>query len=206
MKRLSTGYSCFSLIELLVVITIIGIISSLLMNTVVKALDSSKLSSCQNNQRQIGIGLTVYYDQWNNMGPYANGTCYWNLHPFGWMEQLSTNISENRIYSCPSADWTDFAYFLGTRAAYIANGNKFRSITRSSIQYPSCHVALGDSSLNMFDPRDCDKDDYTQNALSHGPYSHTTSFNVLFSDNHASNYTQFEPQKMTFRYDSMHEW
>jgi len=55
--------------ELLVVITIIAILAAILMPAINLVRETSKRSVCASNQRQLGMALIVYVDEYERMVP-----------------------------------------------------------------------------------------------------------------------------------------
>jgi prepilin-type N-terminal cleavage/methylation domain-containing protein/prepilin-type processing-associated H-X9-DG protein len=85
-RRLPRG---FSLVELLVVIALIGLLVALLVPAVQASRESARRSQCQNNLRQLGVGLQTYHDA---LGTFPTGALdrKTGANPKG--RQLSWNV------------------------------------------------------------------------------------------------------------------
>lgn len=118
--------SAFTLVELLVVITIIGILIALLLPAVQAAREAARRMQCTNNLRQVGIGLHNYHAALGTFPPGACGPADMGgtgAHPEGvafWTMLLLPYVEAQNL-----ADAIDFRVgFRGTGFATV-NGPAF---------------------------------------------------------------------------------
>ena len=125
----------FTLIELLVVIAIIAILAGLLLPALARAKSKANLTKCINNQRQIGIALSMYVDDNRDYYPqYANWATWGgkkgvradNLHGALVNETnrpLNVYAKNVEIFHCPSdagdSLWGSFNTFQDWGNSYL---------------------------------------------------------------------------------------
>ncbi len=100
----------FTLVELLVVISIIGVLMSLLLPAVQAAREAGRRTQCQNNQRQLAIALAGYHDNQrrfpgyvNSVGPAEDPTDPKTWKLASWVVMLFPYIERQDLWD----SWTD---------------------------------------------------------------------------------------------------
>lgn len=96
--------NAFTLVELLVVVSIIGILAALLMPAINSAREAARSAACQNNLRQFGIGLLVHAEHHNDR--FTSGAFDWKrdgcVTEIGWVADLVNNGTLVGEMLCPS--------------------------------------------------------------------------------------------------------
>jgi prepilin-type N-terminal cleavage/methylation domain-containing protein/prepilin-type processing-associated H-X9-DG protein len=181
----------FTLLELLVVITIIAILAALLLPVLSRAKASAKSTACKNNLRQLAIGMGLYVDEFQSC-PLCE--LIWDgieLPALKWSDPLLPYCGGNSsVLFCPaepvpilSEQWhpgvyrynhggTDElgGYYSSLGLGYLGSANV--AVPESRVRVPSDMIALGE--LGGFG----------YPALT--PYYdlHARAFNAVFCDSH----------------------
>ena len=119
----------FTLIELLVVIAIIAILAAILFPVFAQAREKARQASCLSNQKQIGMGLMLYVQDYDETYPCINrGIITGNTVAYymSWMTQVQPYIKNTQVYECASArmnDRSDMSQYLCLPPMGVPRGN-----------------------------------------------------------------------------------
>lgn len=206
----------FSLIELLMVVSIIAILMSILLPALAQAKDTAKAITCANNLRQMYQGVSLYASDWDGYFPpsYSSGGGFWVYQLNSYLSAQaygSPGFSASKVTKaakCPSAPvmyWA-FAYisvYDTARACFYLGsaGRGYRNpIPASRILTPSALVFMADAQRRV------DTDLYPYDAImaigttGNVAEQHARGANWLFFDGHAGKYKCAEIQ------NADHDW
>ncbi len=103
----SRGKGGFTLVELLVVITIIGILIALLLPAVQAAREAARRSQCTNNLKQFGLGLQAYESSYGCFPPGSvrrwSSATSWTTSMISWTARILPSLDQASIFE--RIDW-----------------------------------------------------------------------------------------------------
>ena len=130
LKREHSKQKCgFTLIELLVVIGIIAILAGLLYPALAKAKDRSRAIKCVSNEKQMGIGMLNYIEDYHYYPPGREaGVTQWDLcvGAYAGGKEMWTQEARTALFVCPSVSRAN----KEVRLNYSANPNVCREVTK----------------------------------------------------------------------------
>jgi len=117
----------FTLIELLVVIAIIAILAAILFPVFARARENARRASCMSNLKQIGLGMNMYIQDYDEMFPYGrdrdqavagNGETLWG-------NRVQPYVKSEQIFVCPSKGTSTYCRNLGGTDTFFAYGASY---------------------------------------------------------------------------------
>jgi len=101
----------FTLIELLVVIAIISILAAILFPVFARARENARRTSCLSNLKQIGLGMMMYVQDYDEMYPFSRRTFDADDTGWGvstgqsliyWFRVLQPYVKSEQLFYCPN--------------------------------------------------------------------------------------------------------
>ncbi len=208
----------FTLVELLVVISIIALLLSILMPSLSKAREQAKAVICKSNQKQFSIAWFTYASSNSEDIPHVfkdwqtgweKYTWYMLLGPYTGLDEgelidktrcnSKSPVDENRLRKLSmkqdNSDPKKSVYWIGMN--HLLEAGLDKKIKVMSLKRPSNLVVLTDSLWSM----------YTKNWGSTGSatYRHqgNTSSNFTFADGHVDTFKTKNPKNHDWDFDGV---
>lgn len=104
----------FTLIEMLVVIAIVGILTSLLMPALQNAMTTARMAQCSSSQRNVGAAYMLYAEDWNGFLPPDNTQTLSEWHCF----TLAAGMSTTHLLG-PYAGYPDWGKWINNKRGTV---------------------------------------------------------------------------------------
>ena len=194
-RRRASG---FTLIELLVVIAIIAILAAILFPVFAQARDKARAISCLSNVRQLGLGVAMYTQDYDENLPYSMTGSESRLDRPAWPDLIYSYVKSDAIFNCPAAyekiifDWWPAEVKASPARSYCANSG---SLAWIDISYPP------DAGPLPGDPFNRPQNNQKLRSLGSVPYpAQTITLFETWKVGRLHNYLPGKPNELNFPY------
>ena len=213
--KAQSKHSAFTLIELLVVIAIIAILAAILFPVFAQAREKARAITCLSNMKEIGLGITMYVQDYDEVLPVTAGyDTSWN-DASTWDTEIAPYIGQGKIapkatpgiFKCPDdsiartppENGNTIRSYAETNAMtggwFDTNGGVpcgIKGTTLASIDAPADTIAIAErpSAKNHIGNNDCGtvESPYRQSNICNPTTVaplHSNGWNYTFADGHA---------------------
>ncbi|OGV50718.1 MAG: hypothetical protein A2017_13145 [Lentisphaerae bacterium GWF2_44_16] len=185
-----SGKVYFTLLELLIVISVIAILASMLLPALKHVREKAKEIKCANNEKQFGLAFNLYADDYADYYPdnypiSSGGTGYWQDFKFLGTYLKPGLVSGSNVdyyFPCPSATPAE-TYYSQHWFYALEMGVKLKK--RLVVQRPSYRGILLDYQCRSFYG---DMNYLDETVAGRVVYRHSGGLNMLFADGHINYY------------------
>ncbi len=185
-----TRQTGFTLIELLVVIAIIAILAAILFPAFAKARESARRASCSSNEKQIGLAILQYAQEWDEHYPMR----YEQNH--GWDQTIQPYLKSVDLFKCPSNTNSALPLSLAVdgfpqvNRSYEGNERIFGeswatgALSIAAVDAPATKIMVGESNTFYGYMYPDWSNAANNNIPTTGFAGHLGTWNCLFADGH----------------------
>jgi prepilin-type N-terminal cleavage/methylation domain-containing protein/prepilin-type processing-associated H-X9-DG protein len=184
-------HNAFTLIELLVVIAIIALLAAILFPVFARARENARKSSCQNNEKQLGLAMKQYIQDYDEIFP-PDGVAVTAANCTGWAYTLQPYLKSEQLLQCPSEPTkSPNAPTLAERAVLVTGGftdyyYNFNlgdgKTSDAQIERSASVLLFGDGVAGGSSVSDYNRDKLS--SVDNGPVRHLEGANYVFVDGH----------------------